>query len=130
MQLKLDAWDGMFTDKQWDAIRQMSIFADKKGFKLHEAISQRIGMSQKKQKDHKDSRYVRKSAGHFEKPCVQDGCSGVMELYSVCCSDKDMKKQGYFTKWECNECGKVEYSKQSLNDARKFLTEGKNGTSK
>lgn len=69
------------------------------------------------------------SVASIIKPCIIDRCQGVMELYSVCCSDSAMKKQGYLTKWECNKCGKVEYSKQTLDEARKTLMEDKNGTS-
>jgi hypothetical protein len=62
------------------------------------------------------------------KPCIRDRCPGKMELFSVCCSDNEKKKQGYKTKFECDICGKVEYSKQTLEEVRKTFTEGKNGT--
>jgi hypothetical protein len=123
----LSAWDGMFTDKQWNAISQMASYAEKNNIKLHDAVTERLLTLQEIKKGagaaHKPNKYQ-------DKQCIISGCSGRMELYSVCCSDSAMKKQGYFTKWECNKCGKVEYSKQTLNDARKTFMEGKNDAPK
>lgn len=58
---------------------------------------------------------------YTEKPCSQDKCSGIMELFTVCCSDIKKKEEGYFTKWECKECGFVEYDKRKLEEIRSEL---------
>jgi hypoxanthine phosphoribosyltransferase len=55
---------------------------------------------------------------NIEKKCEQINCHGMMELYTVCCSDIEKKKEGYFTKWECKSCGFVEYDKRRLEDIK------------
>ncbi len=55
---------------------------------------------------------------HIVKKCEQKDCSGMMELFTVCCSDVEKKKEGYFTKWECKKCGFIEYDKRKLEEIR------------
>jgi hypothetical protein len=122
------AWDGIFTNKQLNEIINMSLHANQNGFELHEALKK--DLADKPDSTKSKIGAAHKRVKHLEKQCSANSCSGKMELFSVCCSDREMKKQGYFTKWECTKCGKVEYSRQTLDEARKILMEGKNGTSK
>lgn len=121
------AWDGIFTDKQKREIINMCLHAKNERVELHEAL--KMELETKIRQPQKKVGVLPKNR-IFDKPCTEVNCHGAMELYSVCCSDRAMKKQGYLTKWECNRCGKVEYSKQTLDDARKTLMGVKNGTSK
>jgi hypothetical protein len=123
----LSAFNGIFTRSQLQDIQSMSRIAHKSGVALHDILdiypptykTQVLRSTDYKKKISKDNSKNR-SAAHIEMPCIVIECNGTMELYSVCCADREMKKQGYFTKWECNKCGKVEYSKQTLNDAKNF----------
>lgn len=125
------AWDGMFTGSQIREIINMSLQADRYNVKLHDALranapdTKSLGNGDKTKKQ----MALKESVANLTKSCIENGCLGIMELFTVCCSDIEKKKQGFLTKWECNKCGKVEYSKQSLNDTRKLLLEGRNGTS-
>jgi hypothetical protein len=58
---------------------------------------------------------------NIEKKCAQINCQGMMELYTVCCSDVEKKKEGYFTKWECKSCGFIEYDKRTLVEIKEEL---------
>lgn len=130
------AWDGVFTDRQIQEIINMSLHADSYGVKLHAELQVNLPTTKIKSFGNGNGNGINKplakarSVASLKKACISKDCSGDMELFSVCCSESALKKQGYLTKWECNKCGKVEYSKQTLDEARKILMEGKNGTSK
>ena len=116
----LTAWDGIFTDKQWDAIRQMSIYADKKGIRLHEAIVERNLAARFKQENNKQEGFIKKPI----RKCPE--CGGVLKPFSVHTKESVV----YKSKWECcktckgSGCGYKEYS---TKDIETITEEAKNG---
>lgn len=118
----LAAWDGMFTVKQWDAIRQMSVYADKKSVKLHEAIVDRNLAPRLKQNN--------KEVGFIKKPIRKcPKCGGVLKLFSVHTKESAV----YKSKWECcktckgSGCGYKEYS---TKESETIIEEAGNGSTK
>lgn len=120
------AWDNIFTVMQIKEICNMSLHATLQNAKLHDLLRaappvyKMIEPARERKKGIRTTDNTRSP----EKPCEEKTCSGTMELFSVCCSESALKKQGYFTKWECNRCGKVEYNKQTIIEIKKNFLMG------
>lgn len=97
------AWEGSFSAGQIADIIQMSLFAEKKGVKLHDELQQQLAKKTERSKDDK---------GFIKKPIRKcPKCGGVLKLFSVHVKESSV----YKSKWECCKtcksggCGYKEY---------------------
>lgn len=134
---KLTAWDGRFFKGQINDLINLVKFAKIQGFDLETELIKNPPAPKFQIPDantiEDGGRKKSVSGNQLSKDCEKAGCNGEMELYTVCCSDAAMKKQGYLTKWECKKCGKVVYDKRSLLEVKEYYSktvEVKNGSTK
>lgn len=107
----LDAWDGVFTDGQWNDIVQLSLYADQKGAKLHDLVRARMAVNDTK-KDNKS---------FIGKP-VCPRCGKKMNISKI--SEVSSKyEKGYRTYLLCGAaccsgkgCGYEEFSKKTIKE--------------
>ena len=129
LMFNLQAWEGIFTKKQYIEISNMSKDATKNGVFLHDVIEVellRISASSKQSPD---------KAGFIKKPVGKcPNCANTLKVFSL--SKAEMAAHpGMMSKWECcktcssksKPCGYVKYNKETVEQ---IIAEGKNGTSK
>jgi hypothetical protein len=126
MSKSLEAWDGIFRKGQINDLINLVKFAKIQGFDLETELIKNPPAPKYQIPDAKtvaDGGMIKNVSGYqLSKACENAGCNGEMELYTVCCSDAAMKKQGFLTKWECKKCGKVDYDKRSLTEVKEYYS--------